>query len=445
LVGALPVCVFCVDRLVLLRFAPCSLRTRHPTRDTPTHMSHFQQQPRRPEVELLLACARTRMEPAAEDEVKRLIRDGLDWNCLVEAATRHGIVPLLFQNLSRVVPNQIPEAILKQLKGSVEFNTRWNLYVTGELLHLLKHFASIGVRALPFKGPVLAASVYGDLSLRRFSDLDILMAKEDIPRAKDVLLERGYKPALQLNAADEHNYLKTHHDYKFSRSDAPVIVELQWNVTEHSFAFPLNFDDIWQRCGKFVLAGLPVANMRPEDTLLVLCVHGAKHRWERLIWICDIAEIVSAHRDTIAWDRLMLRAHALGGKRMLLLGLSLAHDLLDANLPIPVLKAIQCDSPSKFLFRKVTARTFLERYQKDALGDELPFFYFKVRERFGDKLAIVRRYFSDYFFRMIMPNVHDQAFVGLPRSLSLGYYLIRPMRLAKDYWLGALSRSRTEE
>ena len=45
--------------------------------------------------------------------------------------------------------------------------------------HLSSHrFAALplqGIAAIPYKGPVLAAAVYGNLALRTFSDLDILV------------------------------------------------------------------------------------------------------------------------------------------------------------------------------------------------------------------------------------------------------------------------------
>jgi hypothetical protein len=395
-------------------------------------MSVVEQPETRPEVEVLLACARTRMDSDATQRVRHAIRNQVDWDFLICEALHHGMMPLLFRNLSRTSRGLVPETILTQLGSAASSIACRNLSLTGELLKLLRLFTEASIRALPLKGPVLGLAAYGDLSLRCFGDLDILVAREEILKAKELLVRRGYEPALQLNSDEERIYVQTHHDYKFTRGNNEAVVEIQWGITQWSFAFPLEFDQIWQRREQTVLAGAAVLTISSEDLLLALCVHGAKHRWERLKWICDIAELVGVDRDRICWNRLTARARALGGERMLLLGLFLAHDLLDASLPSEVLKSLERDSQIKSLSARISETLFGRRLDSDELGDERPFFYWRVRERLEDKLAIARRYFPEYFLRMLVPNAKDRAFIQLPAFLSVGYYLVRPIRLLKD-------------
>lgn len=388
---------------------------------------------RRPETEVLLSCARTRMDSDATERLKAALKNEIDWSFVVDEAARHGIVPLLFRNLSRIVQGVVPGERLKQIGRAAGAIAYRNLLLTGELLILLRLFGQHGVRALPLKGPVLGILAYGDLSLRSFSDLDILMPQGDILKAKDILLQREYQPALQLSSSEERTYVQTHHDYQFHRARDAAIVEIQWALTQWSFAFPMDFDEIWERREQIPLAGATVPTIGTEDLLLALCVHGAKHRWERLKWICDIAQLLGVAQDSIAWGRLQVSARARGGERMLLLGLFLAHDLLDARLPVEVRQAIHRDSQVKFLAGSVS-QGLLERNSKsDDLSDERPFFYCRVRERLGDKLAIAIRYFPEYLHRMLVPNDRDRAFFQLPAFLSAGYYLLRPVRLIKDY------------
>ena len=400
-------------------------------------MSLFQQPEWRPEVEVLLSCARTRMDSDSAQRLTHALRKQIDWGFLLGESVRHGIAPLLFRNLSRTSGGAIPEATLTQLRTAAGSIACRNLSLTGELLTLLKLFAAVGIRALPIKGPVLGLAAYGDLSLRPFTDLDVLMPRQDIHKAKDVLRERGYEPALQLSSAEERVYVQAHHDYKFCRPSDRAVVEIQWGITQWSFAFSFDFDEIWQRRKNAAIAGAAVPTLSTEDLLLALCVHGAKHRWERLKWICDIAELIACRRDSIAWNVLIARARTLGGERMVLLGLFLAHDLLGASLPVQVLEAIQRDSQIESLAERVNEELFKKRLESDELRDERPFFYWTVRERLEDKLAIARRYFPEYLFRMIVPNDRDRAFLRLPAFLSGGYYLVRPIRLLKYYWSGA--------
>ena len=223
-------------------------------------------------------------------------------------ALYHGTIPLLFWNLSRLAPDDVPKTTLDQLKAASNAIACRNLSLTGELLKLLNLFRERGIRALPLKGPALAAAAYGNLSLRQFCDLDILVPKEDMLKAKEVLTLHGYHPKLDLTAGEEAAYLKSHHDYKFVRAQDSVVVEIQWGVTQWSFAFPFDFEDAWKHRQVISVAGASVLNIAPEILLLMLCVHGTKHRWEQLKWICDIAEMVDTYREKLDWDRLMDQA-----------------------------------------------------------------------------------------------------------------------------------------
>jgi hypothetical protein len=281
------------------------------------------------------------------------------------------------------------------------------------------------------KGPSLAAAAYGNLSLRHFGDLDILMPREDIPKARKLLVSRGYHSKPQLSDSEEEAYLRSHHDYEFVRRKDGVVVELQWGITQWSFAFPLDFEDIWKRRETMCLAGVTIPTLSNEDRLLILCVHGTKHRWEQLNWICDIAEVVETDYDQMDWDRLIKRAHGQGGERMLLLGLYLAHNLLHARLDEKVLNRIENARQVRALAAYVSERVFFDASDTaPGLLDEPPFFYLAVRERLRDKLSIGWRYFPEYFRRGIVPSKKDRELLHLPPYLSFGYYAVHSCRMA---------------
>lgn len=383
---------------------------------------------------MLLGCARSKMQPVAARRVAQALKEKIDWDHVIEQAFYHGTGALLFWNLSRLGAEWIPKATFAQLETAYNAIARRNLSLTGELLQLLTLFRNHGIRALPIKGPALAAAAYGNVSLRIFGDLDILMPREDILKAKDLLRQQGYQPQLHLTASEEIEYLRSHHDYKFVRAAGGIVVELQWGITQWSFAFPFDFDEIWERRVIGSLAGASVYNLSSENLLLILCVHGTKHRWERLKWICDIAELVDVDRDKIDWPRLLERARAQGGERMLLLGLSLAQDLLGASLPGKIAARINMDSRIKSLAAQVDRALFPESARASAFYDEPPVFYWKARERMRDKWALLWRYFPEYFYRLVVPNKRDRAVVQLPPFLSVGYYLIRPVRLVLRRW-----------
>jgi hypothetical protein len=377
-----------------------------------------------PETELLLCCARAGAGPKRAGRIRALLREELDGTRLVQTALRHGTMPLLYRSLVAACPEAVPAAILDQLRDHFHNNARRNFFLAGELLKCLELLGAHGIPAVPYRGPVLAASAYGDLALRQFDDLDILVHKQDVVRARDLLVSRGYRPEFQLTRAQEAAYLRDQSEYKVLRDEGMLIVELHWRFTEGYFSFPLDPEQLWQRLETVSLAGREVRTFSAEDVLLILCVHGTKHLWERLGWICDVARWLGVHGG-MDWGWVMERAAALGSERMLFLGLFLANDLLGAPLPEDVLQRVQADPAVASLAEQVRQGLFGHAHgQPGDLGRCL--FHLKARERLGDRVR--------YCVRLAVTTTPgDWASVRLPSSLFPVYYVLRPIRLVGAY------------
>jgi len=351
----------------------------------------------RPEDELLLYCARTIIDCYTAERIRGLLRREVDWKYVIDAAAAHGMKSLLCHNLANSCPESVPKAILNQLKRYLQAHCLNNLFLTRELTRLLGGLEKIGIPAIPWKGPVLAASAYGDVALRQFGDLDILVRERDATPAKDLLLSSGYHLFYQASAEHEEAFHSLRQVYELVRNDGRVIVELHWAITSQTFYFPLDPASLWEHIETVSLEGTAVRNLAPDDLLLVLCVHGAKHHWGKLLWICDIAELLRVYSKRIDWRRLMDRARTLGGVRMLSLGLILAHDLLGATIPAHVLQQIQGEPKLVFLSAEVRSGLFSGG---SLMAVERPTFYIQLRERAKDRLRC-RLYLA---YRMLAPS-----------------------------------------
>lgn len=296
----------------------------------------------RPEILLLLCCARTRIDSERAEQIRTLLRGDIDWMYLIRTAFQHSVMPLLYWNLHATCAKDVPDPILDQLRRRFHANSVRNLFLIRELLTLLALLDQHGILAIPYKGPVLAASVYGNFALRQFGDLDILVREQDAVCAKDLLLSRGYRLQYQPPAAYEAIFRHFRQTYDLVRGDGQVFVELHWNVISWPVFFSPDSAFVWERLELVSLAGMPVHTLAPEEVLPVLCVHGAKHHWERLGWICDVAELLRIYPG-INWERVMAQASCLHGARALYLGLSLARSLLGAAVPEDILRQMQVD------------------------------------------------------------------------------------------------------
>lgn len=395
----------------------------------------------RPEAELLLCCARSQMDSARAARIRALLQEGIDWSCLLQRALPHGLAPLLYWNLNATCPEAVPQATLTHLRNHFHANARRNLFLTGELLKLLNLLEVHGIPAIPLKGPVLAASVYGNLAFRWFGDLDIWVRQQDVLRARDLIMSQGYQPQIQLTNGREASFLRSHRELRLDGDAGRVLVELQWRIPTHwqvLRSFPLDQKRLWQRLESVPLAGGTVLGPPPEDLLLILCVHGAGHGWRRLNWICDVAELIRLYPQ-MDYGRAMAQASASGCERMFLLGLRLAHDLLGAALPAETWRRVQADAAVEPLAVQVREWLFGDEAGPTHLFEEAAF-YIRLRERLRERIPYFLFYCWAYLRPAVIPTAEDRALLPLPAFLSFLYYLLRPIRMVGKYGLSPLKR-----
>lgn len=364
------------------------------------------------------------MDAETAERVKALARENLDWAYLVETASCHGVLPLLYANLNTLCPDAPPRATLDQLADSFRKQKTLNAYMTGELLRLLTLFESQNIPAIPYKGPLLASTVYGKLAYRQFTDLDILVRKRDFPSVRELLVSHGYSPMFDLSAAQEAAHLQGNPELPFLGQKNGILVEIQWRIEVRRFSFEVDFDHLSPRLENASLGGKKVRTLAPYDLLLILCVHSASHLCSRLGWICDVAEFIRLHHH-MDWEEVIKRARSLRGEQFLFLGIRLANRLLGAPLPEDILeKAISHPKIEAY-----TSHVCRQLFREDSnwlqtLRDTL------CQLSLGGRTSDSIRYVLD---RTITPDVADWQFIALPDSLFSLYYVVRPIRLAAKY------------
>jgi hypothetical protein len=402
------------------------------------------QREREDEFEFLCALTGTNLPMERRARIANWNLAALDWSEFVSLAEHHGVLPLVARNLiglfgvepghaeaGRVeAARGLPPEIERSLRSAYEANLRRSLWFTSELARIMRHFERKPLRVIPYKGPVLAQSVYLDVGLRSFSDLDFLISSGDFESAKQALAEIGYHPSAVLTPAVERFWLRTGNERSFDGAPGKNLVELQWTLLPHFYAVDchlndLRVEDLLVRAGRTVVGGCEVPCLSPEDSLLVLCVHAAKHLWMRLIWLSDIAETLRAQTQaqTIDYALLFSRARALGIVRILGVSFWLVENLFRVEIPKPAEEIIADDARAPAF-----GREFAERLARGAAYDFESTEYFrlilKLRERRGDRWR--------YVWRLVWtPGVGDIAAVRLPEALFPFYRIVRMGRLMR--------------
>ncbi len=382
----------------------------------------------RPELELLLLCGCTELGRTREERVRELLGGELEWELVMSLADWHGMLPLLHFHVQSLGQAAIPAPIAKKLHAFSLKITGRNLYLTAALVELLDVFAAAGIAAIPFKGPPLAALIYGNVARRRISDLDIAVQRRDVSAAMMLLASRGYSAPAQRTGAQQ----KAHRRFQYARplvsSDGTVKVDLHWGFAKEYFSAGVDPESLWDETAPVSIQGHTVSTFSPEVLLLVLCVHGAKHGplpWPRLNWICDVAELL--RRPGLDWAQTLELARRSGSQRILRLGLALASDLFDAPLPEELRRQLQTDRVVRNLTAQIRHNLLSEAPQPLSAWARTRF-DLATRERLRDKARYCLR-------RIFRPAPRDWQLVRLPRYLAFLYTPLRILRLSSRYLL----------
>jgi len=379
------------------------------------------------EVRLLLACCRKKLDLSDRDQIVSVPARDLDWGLIIRLGHRHGLLPLLYRHLSELALPSMPLDAFAEIWGHYERVARRNKAMTNELVEILKLFESHGISAVPYKGPALADQIYGDSALREYADLDLLVSREDLAKARSLLQERGYVPRFAIPPAFDEALLASSrfYDLEFTHPVRSILVELHWK-TDAYFpveSYPGNLLPVFIETR---FNGRSIRSFSPEALLIVLCVHGTKHAWDRLSWLVDVAELIRSN-PAMDWQKVLEQAQAMGCARHLGVALSLASDLLDIPLPQQV---IRYNSEEKVV-REVARRIILSMFEPDmAERSALEFLRYHIclYQRAGKKWTFL----LDFLFS---PTPMEWARWPLPRQFHFLYFPLRVWRLLQKYVL----------
>lgn len=177
-------------------------------------------------------------------------------------------------------------------------------------------------------------AVYGDLALRQYQDLHLVVRTEHLLKAVDLFTRRGFRLAQYSYLPNNWRNLGRQHEVTLQAPDKTYFVDLHWQLApDHARAFSLDVEKLWDRTEKLELPHGNVSTLCRGDLFLALCCHGTVHRWSRLKWLLDVAEIL-CQPERLNWARIkemtVGRPAAIASASLAIL---LARDLL--GVPVP--------------------------------------------------------------------------------------------------------------
>ena len=295
---------------------------------------------------LLLECCAPGANP---ESLRSLLEKKPNWPVLLSLAEEHGVIAQLHKRLREFHAKLIPEDVEKSLRERHRGQLLFTLSMTAELFRLLDLFRRAGAEAIVVKGPVLSVRAYGDPGLRQYGDLDFLIRASDLRAATRTLINAGYDSDLPLEAIEAG---KIPGEYLFMKPGARLLVELH---TEQTFRYspkPLPMEEYFSRRTEVALDGSHVPALSVEDEFVLICIHGAKDFWERLMWVADVAAMVAVGTP-LNWEIVKQSAKAVGAERMVRVALRLVEELLRTEIPAEIRNDVENDASTKRICKRI--------------------------------------------------------------------------------------------
>ena len=384
------------------------------------------------EVELLLCCARTCIDLATKKRIELLVKQDIDWIHLIQIASYHGVMPLLYQNLKSIRSEAIPENVLARLRFNYQANDLRNHYLAEELIDILDKFEAEGILAVSFKGPLLSITAYDNLSFRQFSDLDIIVDKNDFIKAQKILNNLDFRALNDINFSDsfqEQLYFQEIDEFALiaHNKSIDIICDLHQAITVcHFRKCKIELPKLKDRLTYITLNKTKIHSIQPDYLLILLCIHASRHFWSQLNWICDINELINSHAET-NWSKVLDEASLIGCKYHFLLGLYLSHYYLNTTIPQKIKAEIAASWRIKYLGKYIVKRMFASLEDMPGQGFNGSNLAYQILLTNGWQGY---REILEYF---ILPTSKDKLAFNLPSWLSFLYYFLRPIRLFSQF------------
>ncbi|MFN7250075.1 MAG: nucleotidyltransferase family protein [Anaerobacillus sp.] len=351
-----------------------------------------------------------------KEEGQKAAFEGIDWDLLIKLSIHHRLYPILYSKLKQVDCPYIPNYVIQTLSNHYKRNTFQMLHLCGEMQTVSELFLKQDIRLIFLKGPVLAQSLYGDLSLRTSCDLDFLIPIEKLDEAEALLVDLGY---------EKDDYIKTvlndwrwrHHHVTYYHAQKGIKLEIHWRLHPGP-GKEQTFDELWKHKCTSTLTTKPVYYLGKEDLFLFLITHGARHGWSRLRWLQDIHQLLQQDLNISRLAQILTKYQyqQVAGKAIIL-----ASQLFNTILTREVEQLIHGERPKKLAQDTMFYLEKMVNLHTDPVPEDVS----RYHKRYLFSLMSFQQKML-FILSFLYPYPEDAETLPLPKKLHLLYFPLRP-------------------
>ena len=328
----------------------------------------------RPEEELVVRSARPVLLAANVERVSELCvgQDrAIDWPLLFDLAGRHSTIPQMCKHIRAIGTDRIPPTARDILIERSEGSRVRSLHQVTELIGIVQTLESHGIEALAFKGQALAAQAYGGTA-RIANDHDFLVRRSDVVRIIELFRSKGYRVVEPLSLSGLESLFENGSEAILKSDSENVQVEFHWHLDARRYRIRIATEDLFRRSVTVRIAGRLVRTFSPEDMLIFLCWHGAKHYWRPIRLIADVSAFVDS-QQALDWDAVFARCATSRLSPSVAIAFALCRNVMRAELPEEALKRIPVTKQAERAAARIASETFSEHCWIDREWDFVKF------------------------------------------------------------------------
>jgi hypothetical protein len=363
-------------------------------------------------------------------EIRKALAHPVDFLKTINLASRHGLAPCMIQQLQQHVAAALPESVVVEFRRWLRAHTLRSMQLTTQLFQILDRLKDHGIRALVFKGPVLAQQLYDQPFRREFVDLDIMVPTEAVGQVIALLNADGFESQFGLTSGQLTRFQKNWCEMALYNSARNILVEIHWRLFPPDYSFSPAAETAWEATKHVFIAQRSITTLSIENQLLFACLHQAKHNWSRLGWVMDLAALVkqSPHMN---WNDVQHRAGRFGTARMIRVSLQLIQNLFGVPLPFAIAEWAAPDKQSENIARRVEQRLFSDDTNTSERIPTDPLFRAAMESKYDRAVY--------WFHSIFRPTPLEWELLPLPDWLRGAYYPVRAGRLLIKHTAGRLN------
>lgn len=360
---------------------------------------------RQPEVAILLLCCRVFLQTSTHAALKTYISGhAIDWQRVYKLCARHKIRPVVFNVLNKLQDVVPPEALQLFRAYCMEFSVfAFDRKIVTE--NIIARLREHGVTARFYKGMDFSQLLYGDIGMREFTDMDVIIPEEQVATVVDVMRAEGYEMHLEEYFRSYPDHFKYHIKEVVFGKRCPrgkwLSFEFHYRPPETLTSVQYQFEEL---LGPDYLSGREYTY--EEYYRLMLVNNGASDFYPHLRSLLDMVLLYRKGPYNIApglqgFENLWIR---------------LASGLL--GFPATAIGPV----PEK------TCQLLMKRLLHEPRPDGNTFLQLAyIRMTFMTSLKAKYAVFMQYLRFLLRPNGHDVMMIRLPYFFL--YYFTKPFRL----------------